>query len=169
MGRKLNVAWLETPLGELTVISNANKLILLWFISKQDAIRNIARMESQFDATVVQGMSSPIRTIDAELRSYFKGTLKTFTTPVQLLGTPFQKRVWKELCNIPYGETLSYSDIASKIGRPTACRGVAKAIASNLLTIVVPCHRVICKDGELGGYSGGIERKKWLLEREAIS
>jgi AraC family transcriptional regulator of adaptative response/methylated-DNA-[protein]-cysteine methyltransferase len=81
-------------------------------------------------------------------------------------GTPFQQKVWKELCKIPYGQTRTYEDIAKKIGKPKAIRAVANAIGANTLAVTVPCHRVIRKDGSLGGYRWGIAKKKKLLEME---
>lgn len=95
--------------------------------------------------------------------------LHSFTTLLRLLGTPFQKRVWQELLNIPYGETRSYSEIAVSVGRPAAYRAVAQANGANQLAIVVPCHRVINANGDLGGYGGGLSRKEWLLAHEKRS
>lgn len=92
---------------------------------------------------------------------------KNSTTIPQQPGTPFQQKVWKELCKIPVGQTRTYEDIAKKIGKPSAIRAVANAIGKNTLPVVVPCHRVIRKDGTLGGYRWGIEKKKRLLAREA--
>ncbi len=95
-----------------------------------------------------------------------KNTTKKRGVPAQT-GTPFQQKVWAELCNIPYGQTRTYEDIAKKIGKPTAIRAVAHAIGKNSLPVVVPCHRVIRKDGSLGGYRWGIAKKKKLLALEA--
>lgn len=101
-----------------------------------------------------------------ELMEYFDGERVTFTVPLDLRGTPFQLRVWQMLRQIPYGETRSYSDLASSIGAPTATRAVASANGANPLPIMVPCHRVIGKTGALRGYRGGIEVKQALLEHE---
>jgi len=98
---------------------------------------------------------------------YFKGELKQFFTPIVMFGTPFQKRVWLELKKIPIGETRSYSDIAKKLETLGAVRAVGSANGANPLAIIIPCHRVINIDGQLGGYRGGLARKKWLLEHEA--
>jgi len=100
------------------------------------------------------------------LTAYFDGKLKEFQTPLFLLGSPFQKQVWEALNKIPFGETSSYLDIAKRIGRPAACRAVAQANGANQLAIIIPCHRVINHNGELGGYGGGITRKEWLLNLE---
>jgi O-6-methylguanine DNA methyltransferase len=82
------------------------------------------------------------------------------------MGSPFQKQVWNELTQIPFGETLSYSNLAAKVSKPSARRAVAQANGANLSPIIIPCHRIINADGKIGGYSGGIERKKWLLAHE---
>lgn len=104
--------------------------------------------------------------IEQELKDYFLGLRKQFKTPIKMRGTPFQIEVWKELQKIPFGVTCSYSDIAEAIQRPAAVRAVANAIGANPLSILIPCHRVLRKGGALGGYAGGLHRKKWLLNHE---
>lgn len=105
-----------------------------------------------------------------ELAAYFAGTLRQFTTPLALRGTPFQQQVWRALLLVPYGRTASYSDLAKKIKNPLAVRAVAMANARNPLPIIVPCHRIIGKDGKLTGYSGGgLGRKASLLQLEGIA
>ncbi|GMK37411.1 methylated-DNA--protein-cysteine methyltransferase, inducible [Paenibacillus sp. CCS19] len=101
-----------------------------------------------------------------ELRRYFAGDLEQFTLPVYYQGTPFQTSVWRSLCEIPYGQTRSYSDIANDIQKPSSVRAVGTAIGANPILITVPCHRVIGKNGSLTGYRGGMEMKKKLLELE---
>jgi O-6-methylguanine DNA methyltransferase len=101
-----------------------------------------------------------------ELGEYFAGTRKSFTVPVVMTGTVFQKQVWNELLNIPFGETRSYMEQASAIGKPGAIRAVARANGSNPVSVIIPCHRVIGSDGKLTGYGGGLWRKRWLLEHE---
>ena len=101
-----------------------------------------------------------------ELGAYFKGGLKKFTVPLEAEGTAFQKRVWAELSNIPYGQTCSYSDIARRIHNGKAVRAVGSANGKNPHCIIVPCHRVIAADGSLGGYSGGLKVKTRLLQLE---
>jgi methylated-DNA-[protein]-cysteine S-methyltransferase len=102
-----------------------------------------------------------------QLEEYFKGERKTFDLPLSLNGTAFQRRVWEELRRIPFGETTSYSDIANAIGNPKSVRAVGTANGSNPVGIIVPCHRVIGRDGSLTGYAGGLPRKRWLLQHEA--
>src|SRR5262249_46745434 len=102
-----------------------------------------------------------------QLTEYFGGGRAEFELPLLPEGTPFQRKVWNALCEIPYGETISYGELARRIGQPTAARAVGLANGSNPLPIVVPCHRVIGADGSLTGFGGGIERKRWLLAHEA--
>ncbi len=102
-----------------------------------------------------------------QLQEYFAGNRETFDLPMAPIGTKFQKQVWKALTTVGYGETCSYSDIANKIKNPKAVRAVGAANGKNPMTIVVPCHRVIGRDGSLTGYASGTKRKKWLLEHES--
>ena len=101
-----------------------------------------------------------------QLRAYFGGTLQAFDLPLAPKGTAFQKAVWRELCAIPYGEKRSYRDIAAAVGNPNACRAVGMANHRNPIAILIPCHRVIGKDGALTGYAGGLAVKQALLELE---
>lgn len=103
-----------------------------------------------------------------ELERYFSGTGKTFSVPFDLDGTPFQKSVWAALTKIPYGSHVCYSDVARSVGRPTAVRATAQAIGKNPCLVLIPCHRVLGKDGSLTGFSAGLALKKRLLELEGI-
>jgi methylated-DNA-[protein]-cysteine S-methyltransferase len=107
-----------------------------------------------------------IKKAAAELFEYFNGKRKKFDLPLTMRGTDFQKTVWKALQDIPAGETQSYSDIAARIGRPRACRAVGMANNRNPIAIIVPCHRVIGRDGSLTGYAGGLDLKRYLLNLE---
>ncbi|HWC38625.1 MAG TPA: methylated-DNA--[protein]-cysteine S-methyltransferase [Acidimicrobiales bacterium] len=104
--------------------------------------------------------------VRAQLAEYFEGVRTTFDLPLAPSGTPFQLQVWGALCNIPYGVTASYGEVAASIGRPGAARAVGLANGRNPIAIIVPCHRVIGADGRLVGYGGGLDRKRYLLERE---
>ena len=101
-----------------------------------------------------------------QLQEYFEGKRQDFTFKLNPKGTDFQQKVWQELCNIPFGKTMSYMDLSKKLGDVKAIRAVASANGKNPLWIVIPCHRVIGTDGSLTGYAGGLWRKKWLLEHE---
>jgi methylated-DNA-[protein]-cysteine S-methyltransferase len=104
-----------------------------------------------------------------QLDAYFAGELEAFDLPLAPEGTDFQRRVWAELERIPFGETISYSTLADRLGNPRAVRAVGLANGRNPISIVVPCHRVIGADGTLVGYGGGLENKRWLLEHEAVA
>jgi methylated-DNA-[protein]-cysteine S-methyltransferase len=103
----------------------------------------------------------------AQLEQYFDGDRVQFDVKLSLIGNPFELRVWQALCEIPYGETVSYGEIANRIGLPTAARAVGLANARNPVAVIVPCHRVIGADGTLTGYGGGLERKRFLLDLES--
>lgn len=109
----------------------------------------------------------PFGQTTAQLQAYFDGDLTVFELPLAPQGTPFQITVWRELRNIAFGDTISYAELARRIGRPTASRAVGHANARNPVSIIVPCHRVIGADHSLTGYAGGLERKRALLEHEA--
>ena len=104
---------------------------------------------------------------ERQLAAYFAGTLRTFSLPLALSGTPFQNRVWTALRDVPYGATCSYAELAERIGKPDAIRAVGAANGQNPIPIVIPCHRVIGKDGSLTGFGGGLPMKKWLLAHES--
>lgn len=157
----------DTQLGPMMAISDKQGLLLLEFTERRGLEREIYDLRRAAKAVILLGDNPILEQIKAELDAYFKGDLKQFKTPIKMRGSDFQKTVWQALCEIPYGETRSYLDLAKAINRPTACRAVARANGSNPLALIVPCHRVINHNGELGGYGGGISRKAWLLEMEA--
>jgi methylated-DNA-[protein]-cysteine S-methyltransferase len=101
-----------------------------------------------------------------QLDAYFAGTLQRFDLPLAAPGTPWQRAVWDALMDVPYGETMSYGELAARLGKPTACRAVGAANGRNPISVIVPCHRLIGSDGTLTGYGGGLERKRWLLDHE---
>lgn len=114
-----------------------------------------------------RGAETPFeRAVARELREYFAGTRTTFGIAVRTAGSAFQRAVWDELRRIPYGETRSYADVARAIGHPSAARAVGAANGANPVPIVIPCHRVVRSGGKLGGYGGGLELKRWLLNLE---
>jgi methylated-DNA-[protein]-cysteine S-methyltransferase len=101
-----------------------------------------------------------------QLDAYFAGQLREFDLPLRMAGTSFQRRVWQELVRIPFGTTISYGELATRIGKPAAARAVGRANGSNPISIIVPCHRVIGADGTLTGYGGGLDNKRWLIDLE---
>jgi len=162
----LKAAWLDSPLGPMLAIANEEALYLLEFVDRRGLEREIERLRRKTKSAIIPGHTPAINSIEKELDLYFKGQLKEFKTSICLLGSPFQKHVWAELVKIPPGETRSYSEIANAIKRPTAFRAVARANGANQLAIIIPCHRVINSNGELGGYGGGLTRKEWLIKHE---
>ena len=111
---------------------------------------------------------APLSAAMRQLAEYFAGTRREFDLPLRFQGTTFQTRVWRELTEIPYGQTWSYGQLAQRIDKPSASRAVGLANGRNPISILVPCHRVIGADGSLTGYGGGIERKRWLLAHEGL-
>lgn len=130
-------------------------------------ISSIKILESEESLTKV--IPIPLKECTLQLQEYFQGIRKEFNLKLNPEGTPFQKQVWKQLEQIPYGKTVSYLDLAKQLGDAKAIRAVANANAKNLLWIVVPCHRVIGSNGNLTGYAGGLHRKAWLLNHENSS
>lgn len=157
MGGTICYSQMPSPVGELMLVADDGGLCGLYM-----------QKHAHWD-----GLQSSWRRDDkrlcearAQLRGYFAEELKEFTLPLSPQGTVFQRSVWKELLNIPYGETISYAELAARIGRPGASRAVGLANGRNPLSIVVPCHRVVGSDGSLTGYGGGLARKRWLLDHE---
>ncbi len=162
----LKVSYVDSPLGAMLAIADEEKLYLLEFSERRGLAREIERLQVRSKANIIPGTSAPLRSIIRELQAYFAGELLVFSTPCILVGSPFQLLTWEGLQRIPYGETRSYGEQARSIARPTAHRAVANANGANQLALIVPCHRVITSNGAIGGYGGGVERKKWLLELE---
>lgn len=163
----LKADWIDTPLGPMVAIADEEALYLLELINRRGLKREIERLRNKLRSAIIPGKTEMTDSIERELKQYFRGELKQFLTPIMMVGTPFQKRVWSELKKIPIGETRSYSDIAKKLENARAVRAVGSANGANQLAIVIPCHRVINRNGQLGGYGSGLARKKWLLEHEA--
>ena len=149
----------ESPVGPLLLMSDGSSLTGLH--TDNDRHRPAARPDWIRDDSV-----APFAKTIAQLRAYFDGSLTEFALPLAPQGTEFQMRVWRELCNIPFGETISYAELARRIGRPTASRAVGHSNARNPISIIVPCHRVIGADNSLTGYAGGLDRKRALLAHE---
>lgn len=162
----LKAAWLDTKLGPMIAIADEESLYLLEFVDRRGLEREIERLRLRTKAAILPGTTEPIQMIENELAQYFDHRLKEFKTPLTLIGSPFQKRVWESLQRIPCGETCSYAALAVASGQPSACRAVANANGANQLAIVIPCHRVINTNGEIGGYGGGVPRKEWLITHE---
>lgn len=158
--------WVDTKLGPMMSIADEKYLYLLEFVDRRGLEREVERLRNRQNASIIPGKTNISNCIKEELNQYFDNKLLKFETPVMLLGSDFQKKVWGELVKINMGETKSYKDMAIAIGNPKSVRAIGNANGANQLSIIIPCHRVIQSDGSLGGYGGGIERKKWLLNHE---
>ncbi len=163
---RLQVDVVDTPLGPMVAVADQTHLYLLEFIDRKALRRELKTLAKDAKGDIGFGTPTPIQRISQELAQYFKGHLAYFQTPLATGGTPFARSVWEALRKIPAGETRSYSDIATVIGRPSAVRAVAQANGANRLAIVIPCHRVIGADGSLTGYGGGLWRKDRLISLE---
>lgn len=147
----------ESPIGKLLLIGGERGLSQIWFEGKGD--RAVLRLESCEN-------QNTLREVVRQLRAYFAGELETFDIDLAPEGTPFQQKVWNELLKIPYGETISYGELARRIGNPNASRAVGLANGSNPIPIIIPYHRVIGSNGKLTGYGGGLPIKEKLLALE---
>ena len=153
----MHKAYYQSPLGLVEMIANDHAITEVSIRDKE--VHKNARMPSPANVPVLEKCLH-------ELDEYFKGERKNFSLKLERDGTEFQREVWRALDEIPFGKTVSYSDIATKIGRPEAIRAVGLAMGKNPHWIIAPCHRVIGKNRKLTGYAGGLWRKKWLLDFE---
>lgn len=165
-GGSIVFAMIESPLGPLLAGASDTGLCLLEYTDRRRLERNLATLRKRFDCALLPGQHPLLTRLRAELADYFAGRRKRFSVPLSPRGTMFQEKVWRELRNIPHGQTISYDELARRIGQPTAQRAVARANGMNRICILIPCHRVIGKDGSLTGYGGGLWRKYWLLNLE---
>lgn len=147
----METVFINTPLGTAKIKGNENGVSVISILQ-----------EGEISKTIPLELKEAVN----QLKEYFEGKRQTFTFQTNPKGTDFQKKVWQELLQIPYGKTTSYLELSKKIGDVKAIRAVASANGKNPLWIVVPCHRVIGSDGSLTGYAGGLWRKQWLLEHE---
>lgn len=159
-------SWVESPLGPLVIGATANGICLLEFADRRALDSQFGALRRRLRRAIVPGSNVHTDRLKEELASYFDGTLTAFTVPLDLAGTRFQLAAWGALRRIPYGQTRSYAYQADAVGAPGAQRAVGRANGQNPICIVVPCHRVVNKDGRLGGYGGGLWRKQWLLDLE---
>ena len=157
MEKLITYRFVDSPIGRLLLTAQGPFLSGLFFEPHEGP--PIAGAEARPG-------DEPFAAVAAQLEAYFAGRLQEFEVALQLAGTPFQRRVWNELVRIPFGVTLTYAQLAARIGQSSAVRAVGHANARNPVAIIVPCHRVIGTDGSLVGYGGGLERKRWLLDLE---
>ncbi|MCB5909051.1 methylated-DNA--[protein]-cysteine S-methyltransferase [Streptomyces pinistramenti] len=151
-----------TPVGPLTFVATDGALAGLYMTDHRH------RPPLETFGRPVGTDAAPFATAIEQLHAYFRGELTVFDVPLDLRGTPFQCRVWAALRTIPYGQTLSYGQLAAQLGAPSAARAVGLANGRNPVSIIVPCHRVVGADGSLTGYGGGLDRKRRLLAFESV-
>jgi len=156
-----------TPLGPMFVCATDAGVCLLEFVSRRGLETEFRDVQRLLRARIISGENTHVRQAVRELNEYFDGTRRQFDVPLHLPGSAFQQSVWQALREIPFGTTSTYGAQALSLGRPEAVRAVAGANGKNRVSIIVPCHRVIGRDGALVGYGGGLARKQWLLEHEA--
>ncbi len=168
MEQTIVIGTIKTPLGTFGASLSANGLGRLTFPSEPSAQCEAWAQRWIPDAHVVDHSAELIRVAE-QVNAYLDGSLREFTIPVDLRGTPFQVQVWRALLDIEYGTVRSYADIAKMIGKPNAVRAVGAANGANPVPVIVPCHRVIGSDGTLTGYGGGLELKEWLLRLEGYT
>lgn len=148
-----------TPIGDMIAVSDESSLLSLRFTDQKDPAEKCSDI-------LTNRLSAPIESLISEMGAYFKGELTTFKTPIKFSGTTFQQQCWNELQRIPYGTTISYTEQAKNVQKPQAIRAVANANRLNKLALIVPCHRVIGRNGQLTGYAGGLHRKQYLIGHE---
>lgn len=165
--RKILTMAYDAPCGSLTLGAVDGHLCLCDWRAEgaAECERRLRRLGTR--ARVEEGPSEATARAAEQLDRFFRGELRAFDLPLLLAGTAFQQRVWRELGRIPYGETVSYGELARRLGSPRAVRAVARAVGANLLSILLPCHRVIGAGRSLAGYRGGLPAKAWLLALEA--
>jgi methylated-DNA-[protein]-cysteine S-methyltransferase len=162
MEQDMTTNWcvIDGPVGPLLLVDEDGQLGTLHF--DYDGHSSSLPREQRRDTPL-------LRETRAQLGAYFDGRLRDFDLPLAPAGTLFQQRVWGALCDIPYGVTISYAELARRVESPRAYRAVGSANGSNPIALIIPCHRVIASDGSLGGYGGGLDRKRWLLALEGVT
>lgn len=165
----IRVAWIDSPLGPLLAAARDEGIVLLEFTERRMLKAQFDTLRRHFRVPLVPGDHRHLQQLKIELAEYVRGARKSFTLPLAYPGSAFQRAVWTALLDIPYGQTRSYDDLARAVGRPGACRAVGTTNGKNRIAILIPCHRVVNKNGQLGGYGGGLWRKQRLLELEGAS
>jgi methylated-DNA-[protein]-cysteine S-methyltransferase len=155
----MNYSYLNSPVGPLLIAGDADAVKQISFPKNRKAARP--------GPGWTESAQGPVGEAIRQLREYFSGRRREFDLPLGFAGTAFQKSVWRRLQEIPYGATISYGELARRVGNPKASRAVGSANGKNPLPIVVPCHRVIASDGTLGGFGGGLPTKQALLDLES--
>lgn len=160
------LAWMPTPIGPMIAGATDDGICLLEFTDRRMLEAQFDTLRKRFGSPCVLGTNPHLDRLRRELTDYFEGSGRRFSVPLVYPGTPFQQRVWAKLLDIPFGETWSYQQLAEALGDKAAVRAVGRANGMNRIAILIPCHRVVNKNGDLGGYGGGLRRKQHLLNLE---
>ncbi len=163
---KISIQYYKTPVGKLVLGSYDNKLCLADWRYRKMRESIDSRLQKGLNAEYIEEDTEVLKEARKQFNEYFDHKRKIFDLPLLLVGTDFQKSVWQELLQIPFGSTASYRDLAQNLGNEKAVRAVANANGANAISIVIPCHRIIGSNGDLTGYAGGLSTKKKLLELE---
>jgi AraC family transcriptional regulator, regulatory protein of adaptative response / methylated-DNA-[protein]-cysteine methyltransferase len=162
----IHITRFTTPLGPMFGCATDKGVCLLEFTNRRMLEREFMDLRKRLNAAILPGENKHLTKLREEITEYFNGKRKIFTVPLHTPGTPFHGRVWEALQHIPYGTTISYKELALRMGIPSSIRAVANANGMNRVAIIIPCHRIIGENGNLTGYAGGLPRKKWLIEFE---
>lgn len=164
----VTLCWMPSPLGPLVAGATDQGICLLEYADQRRLPAQVEAIGRLFGTAVVPGTNEHLQWLEDELAHYFAGTLQKFSVRLVFSGTPFQRQVWEQLLRVPYGVTCSYQELATAVGNPAAVRAVGRANGQNRIAIMVPCHRIVNKNGDLGGYGGGLRRKQYLLNLEQV-
>ena len=157
---------ISTVLGDMSAAATEQGVCFLEFFEDSRREDTLQRVSARLKMPVTDGNHPHLALLNTQLQNYFAGKLTQFTVPLVLPGTPFQQKVWNMLLSVPFGSTVTYSMLAESLFSPRAVRAVGRANGMNPVSVLVPCHRVTGKNGELTGYAGGHDRKAWLLAHE---
>jgi len=163
---KISIQWVKSPCGDLLLGAYQGQLCMCDWPDAKHHAAVLGRLHRTLDADFEMDFPQVMQDAVQQLEAYFSGEQREFALPLLLVGTEFQKQVWQALQQIPYGTTLSYGALATRLGMPNAVRAVANAVGGNGLSIIVPCHRILGINHALTGYAGGLEAKQYLLELE---
>lgn len=162
---KIYITQFNSPIGTLHLASSDQGVVCISLSGKEDLLKDLERRVSDME---FEENDSKNEKLIRQLKEYFSGTRKDFDLPLHQIGTEFHKLVWRQLCQVPYGQTASYKEIAERIGRPKAMRAVGQANHRNPIPIIIPCHRIIGANGHLVGFGGGLDKKRFLLTHEGV-
>lgn len=162
---KIYIAQFNSPVGTLHLASSDQGVVCISLSGKENLMKNLERLVPDMELEENVGNS---KKVIKQLKEYFSGVRKDFDLPLHVIGTDFQKLVWRQLCQVPFGKTASYKEIAEKIGKPKAMRAVGQANHRNPIPIIIPCHRIIGSNGHLVGFVAGLDKKRFLLSHEGV-